>query len=169
LRALGPGWTVDAAALPEPGAWQAWRVTARRGEESRELALKLKLWPCERVRVLNRDLPAGAALEGADLAWELKDPRALAGLPLVGPLASGGRMARPRRRGEALLQGDLTRVLLPAGAPVRLRVRFNGGEASDQGFLLEDGVEGRRLRAEHGRSGKVVTGQLVDGALLVED
>jgi hypothetical protein len=170
LRALGPGWQADeAAALPAPGAWAPLALTVRRGAESRELSLKLKLWPCARVRVLTVDKPAGGALTEADTAWELRDPRSLGGLALSDASLTGAKLTRPRLRGEALLAGDISRVLLMAGTPVTLRVRFMGGEASDQGYLMEDGVEGRRLHAGHARTGKVVSGRLVNGALLVED
>jgi flagella basal body P-ring formation protein FlgA len=170
LRALEGGWQADeAAALPAPGAWAPLAMTVRRGSESRELALKLKLWPCALVRVLSADKPAGAALSDADVAWELRDPRSLGGVALGASPLAGAKLTRPRLRGEALLAGDVSRVLLLAGAAITLKVRFAGGEASDQGYLMEDGVEGKLLRAGHTRTGKVVTGRLVDGALLVED
>jgi flagella basal body P-ring formation protein FlgA len=171
LRALDPGWSFAMpAALPPAGRWQGVAVALRRGPESRTLALQIRLWPCERVKVLARSLPAGAELGEGDLALAWVDARCLGGLDQRGPIAAGSRLVRPRRLGDPLLSGDLAQApSRRAGDRVRLQVRFPGGLASDEGILLEDAAEGSLIKAEHARSGRVVTGRLRAGAVLVED
>jgi flagella basal body P-ring formation protein FlgA len=171
LRALAPGWTVaPPEVLPPLGSWQALAVAVHRGGESRVLSVQVRLWPCQRAEVLRRSLPAGAPVGDQDLSLAWVDTRSVGGLAQQGPVPAGSRLARPRCQGDPLLRGDLVQApSRRAGDKVELRIHFSGGTASDEGFLLEDAAEGAEIKAEHARSGRVVTGRLHGGAVLVED
>jgi flagella basal body P-ring formation protein FlgA len=171
LRALAPGWSADRPeVLPPMGSWQSLAVAVHRAGETRVLSVQVRLWPCQQAKLLVRSLPAGAAISEADLGLAMVDPRILGGQAQLGSIPAGSRLARPRQLGDPLLRGDLVQPpSRRAGDRVELQVRFPGGVASDEGFLLQDAAEGALIKVEHARSGRVVNGRLHDGAVLVED
>ena len=171
LHDLEPGWALQPlGGLPPAGTWAALAVPLRRGAEQKTLAVQVRLWPCQQVQVLAKAMAAGSRIQAQDLATAMVDARILGGRAHQGAIPDGSVLARPRGQGDPLLAGDLVQPPSHrAGDKVLLKIRFQGGEASDEGILLQDGSDGARIKAEHARSGRVVTGRLSAGALLVED
>lgn len=171
LAQLPAGWSLDAdTALPQPGAWRGLEVGLARGAERAVTEVKVKLWPCVKVLVLSRPMAAGQALTDSDLGEALVDPRAVGGKPWEGPLPRAARLLKPGLAGEPLLMGQVASAPdRRAGDTVLLKVHFDGGDALDEGRLLQDASEGQKVTAQNARSGRLVQGRLVGGQVMVED
>jgi flagella basal body P-ring formation protein FlgA len=177
LVAQAPAWRLAAAfdptdALPKPGAWAEVQVPlALEGTTLTAQALvRVRLLSCVAGWAARGALAPGSPLNLSTLRPALFDPRGLNGPPQSGSLPPGATAARALMQGQALLQADVADPsAVHAGQRVTLMVREGCIVAGDQGVLLDSGVQGSLLRAQHVRSGKIVRGRLDNGTLLVED
>ena len=104
-------------------------------------------------------LPAGAQLEGSQLALAVVDWAAAPGTPQAELLALDGRvLVRPVAAGHALRASDLrTRQWFASGATVQFVAQGRGFAVSAEGQALAAGLEGQPVRVRM-ESGRVVVG-----------
>ena len=109
--------------------------------------------------VANAPLPAGARLEGSQLALAVVDWAAAAGAPHAELQALDGRvLVRPVAAGQALRAADLrARQWFASGDTVQLVAQGRGFAVSAEGQAMNAGVEGQPVRVRM-ESGRVVVG-----------
>ena len=128
-----------------PVAWQVF------------LPVTLQIWAP--AVVAQAPLPAGARLEGSQLALAVVDWAAAPGAPQAEMAALEGRvLARPVAAGQALRPSDLrTRQWFASGDTVQFVAQGRGFAVSAEGQAMAAGLEGLPVRVRM-ESGRVVVG-----------
>jgi flagella basal body P-ring formation protein FlgA len=169
---LAPCAKIEPVIPPAAKLWGRVRVAMRCVEGARwQVWLPVTVQVFGTGVVARRALPAGAAVDAADLAVAevdlTADPQGMLESPL---LAAGRTLARPLAAGQAVGHADLrSRQWFAAGDTVQVVAVGNGFAIGGVGQAVSPGIEGQvaRVRVEGGRllTGKPVADRRIEVSL----
>lgn len=134
------------------------------GQPWKKAMLRFRVHVYEAVVVTARSLPAGQLLRAEDLLQQKQDVSDLSPGYLTDPLqAIGLEIKRTAGKGVVVTRAMLVKPLLvERQAQVYIVSQRGGVEIRTEGQALQDGREGELIRVKNLRSGRVVTGRVVD-------